>query len=410
MDERENDITMSQDRTANRQSGPVSLASGEGRMIGMVSGIAMLRMLGLFLLLPVLALWASTLEGATPMLVGLAVGGYGITQAVLQVPFGSLSDRIGRVPVILLGLSVFAAGSFFAAMSDHILGVIAGRMLQGAGAVSATLTALLADHTREEIRTRATAILGISIGSSFLIALVLGPLVAGITGVRGLFWLAGIMALTALVLALFLPRSRPAVPVTAAHSLVIGRTSAGVLAIDFAIFLLHMMLTASFVAAPFLLRDALGVSMEAQWKTYFMALALSLLATVPLVLAGEKGRGSWVFVLAVGLLMVGQGMLWQSVGHWSVALAGLAIFFAGFNYLEARLPARLSVIAGSQGRGSALGFFYTAQFLGAFAGGAAGGWLLGWTGHSGVFLALAMVGGVWLLAMLMLVLRENPAL
>lgn len=387
----------------------ISLEPGEGRVIGMVSGMAMLRMLGLFLLLPVLALWASTLEGATPTLVGLAVGGYGITQALLQIPFGTLSDRIGRVPVIVLGLSVFAIGSFVAAMSNHILGVIAGRLLQGAGAVSATLTALLADHTREEIRTRATAILGISIGSSFLIALVLGPLVAGITGVRGLFWLAGIMALTALALATVLPRTKP-VPPAGAPAPTAGRLTLGVAAIDTSIFLLHMMLTASFVAAPFLLRDALGVPMETQWRTYFAALALSLVATVPLVLLGEKGRGSAVFALAVALLVVGQGLLWQAVDGWVLALAGLAVFFAGFNYLEARLPARLSVLAGSAGRGGALGLFYTSQFLGAFAGGVVGGWLMGSIGYAGVFVALGGVGVVWLAVTMALIFRRNPAL
>lgn len=387
----------------------ISFEPGEGRIIGMVSGMAMLRMLGLFLLLPVLALWASGLEGATPTLVGLAVGGYGITQAVLQVPFGTLSDRIGRVPVIVLGLAVFAAGSFVAAMSHHILGVIAGRLLQGAGAVSATLTALLADHTREEIRTRATAILGISIGSSFLIALVLGPLVASVTGVRGLFWLAGIMALTALALATVLPRGRPAAHQQGRRSGA-GRLTPGVAAIDASIFLLHMMLTASFVAAPFLLRDALGVPMETQWRTYFAALALSLVATVPLVLLGEKGRGSWIFVLSVALLILGQALLWQATEGWILALAGLAIFFAGFNYLEARLPARLSVVAGPAGRGGALGLFYTSQFLGAFAGGVVGGWLMGVTDYSGVFLALGVIGVAWLLVTIGLVFGRKPAL
>ncbi len=387
----------------------INLEPGEGRVIGMVSGMAMLRMLGLFLLLPVLALWASGLEGATPMLVGLAVGGYGITQAVLQVPFGTLSDRIGRIPVIVLGLAVFAAGSFVAAMSNHILGVIAGRLLQGAGAVSATLTALLADHTREEIRTRATAILGISIGSSFLIALVLGPLVASVTGVRGLFWLAGIMALTALALATVLPRAKPG----AHHGeqrRPAGRLTPGVAAIDASIFLLHMMLTASFVAAPFLLRDALGVPMETQWRTYFAALALSLVATVPLVLLGEKGRGSWIFVLSVGLLALGQALLWRAADGWIFALAGLAVFFAGFNYLEARLPARLSVVAGPSGRGGALGLFYTSQFLGAFAGGVVGGWLMGVTDYSGVFVALGGIGIAWLVVTIGLVFGRNPAL
>ncbi|MEQ8207223.1 MAG: MFS transporter, partial [Woeseia sp.] len=166
----------------------------ERRAIGVIAAIAMFRMFGLFALLPVLAVYASQLEGATPLLIGLAVGGYGLTQALLQVPFGAVSDRVGRIPVIVFGLLLFAAGSLLAAESTTIWGVIAGRLLQGAGAISATLTALLADASREQVRTRTMAVFGISIGSSFLLALIIGPVIAAAGGVRSLFWMAAGLA------------------------------------------------------------------------------------------------------------------------------------------------------------------------------------------------------------------------
>ena len=366
----------------------------ERRAVGVVALIAIFRMFGLFALLPVLSLYAADLKGATPTLIGIAVGGYGLTQAALQIPFGALSDRIGRVPVIIFGLILFAFGSLIAAQSETIYGVIAGRLLQGAGAISATLTALLADATREEMRTRSMAILGIGIGSSFLLALIIGPIIAAASGVRSLFWVAAGMALTAGLLLSLLPRGieRPA---QAPDRSVRQAFRPDLLRLDLYIFVLHALLTASFVALPFLLRNELELPLGGQWKIYVGALLLSLVGTVPLIMADErKGKSSTVST-AILLLLIGQLAL-ALIGSSALAVfLALAVFFAGFNFLEAGLPARLSIRASGDIRGASLGVFSSAQFLGAFAGGLIGGRFLAVGNPAAVFLICAMLCSVW---------------
>ena len=258
----------------------------ERRTVAVVALMAMCRMFGLFALLPVLAIFAADLQGATPVLIGLAVGAYGLTQAALQIPFGAISDRIGRVPVIIFGLALFAAGSILAAQSNSIYDVIAGRLLQGAGAISATLTALLADATREEVRTRTMAVFGVAIGSSFLLALIVGPLIAAAAGVRMLFWLAAALAAVAAFLLFLLPRGIEK-PVRQPHRRISAAFRPDLLRLDFYIFVLHALLTASFVALPFLLRNELNVALAEHWQIYIGALLASLLGTVPLILADE---------------------------------------------------------------------------------------------------------------------------
>jgi MFS family permease len=248
----------------------------ERRTVGGVALIAIFRMFGLFALLPVLAIYAADLQDATPALIGLAVGGYGLTQALLQIPFGALSDRIGRIPVIVFGLALFAAGSILAAQSDTIYGVIAGRLLQGAGAISATLTALLADATREEMRTRSMAIFGIGIGMSFLIALIVGPMIAAQSGVRSLFWVAAALAVLAGLLLTLLPRGIKR-PERAPDRSIRSAFKPDLLRLDLYIFLLHVLLTASFVALPFVLRNQLDLALTAHWKIYIGAVLASLL-------------------------------------------------------------------------------------------------------------------------------------
>ena len=266
----------------------------ERRAVSVVALIAMFRMFGLFALLPVLAIFAAELEDATPVLIGLAVGGYGLTQAALQIPFGAISDRIGRVPVILFGLALFAAGSVLAAQSDSIYGVISGRLLQGAGAISATLTALLADATREEMRTRTMAVFGIAIGSSFMLALIIGPVIAAAAGVRTLFWLAAILAGVAAPLLFLLPRGIEKPARRPDHSIA-AAFRPDLLQLDFYIFILHAILTASFVALPFLLRNELQLLLVDHWQIYIGALLASLLGTVPLILADERrGKSSTI--------------------------------------------------------------------------------------------------------------------
>lgn len=367
----------------------------ERRAVGVIALIAIIRMFGLFSLLPVLAIFAADLQHATPALIGIAVGGYGLTQATLQVPFGAFSDRIGRIPVIVFGLILFAAGSIVAAESSTIYGVIAGRLLQGAGAISATLSALLADATREEIRTRSMAILGISIGMSFLLALIVGPVIAAQAGVRSLFWIAAALAGVAGLLLLLLPPDivqpprQPGRRITAAFR-------PDLLRLDLYVFVLHALLTASFVALPFLLQNGLDIPLGAQWKIYVGALVTSLAGTVPLIMADERQGKHLTVTIAIALLCAGQLLLAFAATTTIMAYVALAVFFAGFNFLEAGLPARLSIRASGDLRGASLGVFSSAQFLGAFAGGLLGGRFLAGGNPATVFAACSLLAAIWL--------------
>jgi MFS family permease len=310
---------------------------------------------------------------------------------------GALSDRIGRLPVILIGLSIFAIGSVVAAMSDSIYGIIAGRLLQGAGAISATLSALITDATRKEVRTRSMAVFGIGIGLSFMIAMVVGPLVAAKFGVRSLFWIAAVLAVVAGLLLKLLPP----IPVRRKSDSwnLLPALRPDLLRIDFYVFLLHTIMTATFVALPFLLTRRLGLALTDHWKMYVGALLTSLLITVPLIMKDQRQGQGRLMGIAVSLVLVGQLSL--SFFSFSVepVFAGLVIYFAGFNFLEAALPARLSVMADEELRGASLGVFSSAQFLGAFVGGLVGGRFLG-QGGSGdilnVFFACALMAGIWL--------------
>ena len=367
----------------------------ERRAVGVIALIGVLRMFGLFALLPVLALHAATLEGATPLLIGMAVGAYGLTQAGLQIPLGALSDRIGRVPVIVAGLAVFAAGSVLAAYSESIHGVIAGRLLQGAGAISATLTALIADATRDGVRTRSMAVFGIGVGGAFLLAMVFGPLFSAQFGVPALFLFAAVLAGVAAALLFALPREveRPASPRRWNFSRAFRPQ---LLRVDAYVFLLHAILTASFVALPFLFVDRLGLAVTDHWKMYVGALLLSLAGTIPLIMRDERQGKSSTISIAVALLLAGELVL--TFGGFAVApvFAGLVLFFAGFNFLEAGLPARLSLIADDDSRGASLGVFASAQFLGAFVGGIIGGRFLATGRPADVFFVCVLLAAIWL--------------
>ena len=368
-----------------------------------LAAIVSLRMLGLFLIFPVFALYAEGLAGVTPLLVGIAVGAYGLTQALFQIPFGILSDRVGRKPVIAAGLLLFAAGSVVAALSDSIWGVIAGRMLQGSGAVAAAVMALAADLTREEQRTKAMAIIGMSIGFSFMLALVLGPVLDSWIGVPGIFGLTAVLALLGIVL-LFGGIATPvesrvhrdAEPVLGQ----IGRVlrDANLLRLDFGIFALHMVLTAVFLVVPLALRDTAGLAAGRHWLVYLPVLLLAVALMVPLIIQAErKGRMKPVFLGAIALLAAAElGLAFGASGLWSLA-AWLVALFTGFNLLEATLPSLVSRLAPAESKGTAMGIYSTSQFAGAFAGGAFGGALHHAAGAHGVFLLGAGVALVWFL-------------
>lgn len=373
----------------------VPMLTSERRAVTIVALVAMVRIFGLFALLPVLSLYAGSLEGATPTLIGAAVGGYGLTQAVLQLPLGALSDRIGRLPVLFIGLTIFASGSLIAAASDTIYGVIGGRLLQGAGAISATLTALLADATRDPVRTRGMAIFGVAIGLSFMLAIVIGPGIVAATGVPALFRITAAAAVCGMMLLLLLPRGieRPA---RTSRPALASAFRPQLLRLDFYVFMLHAELTAMFVALPFLLRDVLGLGVDDHWKLYVGALLVSLAGTVPLVIADDRRGRRGTFTISIACLAVSLLMFAFAGTRLISVFAALAIFFAGFNFLEAGLPARLSRLAHGEVRGASLGVYSSSQFFGAFVGGLAGGWLLAVGETPAVFVACAALAAGWL--------------
>ncbi len=363
--------------------------------------VFVLRMLGLFMVLPVFALYARELADVTPARLGLALGVYGLTQALLQAPMGLLSDRLGRKPVIAAGMGVFVLGSIIAGAAHDVDWVIIGRALQGAGAVGAATSALLADLTRDSERTKAMAALGISIGAAFLLALVLGPVLQSHFGVGGLFYLSAGLGVLALPLLFLLVPPAPALP-TRLEGDVWGEVrlvlkDARLLRLDAGIFIQHALLTALFVAVPIALHDAAGLDEAAHWRIYLPVLLLSLLGTIPLYLLGENwNRPRLALALAVALLLLSQlGLLAAHSDVWAVG-AMLVLFFAGFNLLEATLPSMVSKAAAMEHRGTALGIFSSLQFFGIFCGGLLGGVLLGPYGVQGVFALGAGLALLWL--------------
>lgn len=387
---------MNDDQVAYTAPARPALLPAERRTVAAISLVLALRMFGLFMLLPVLALYAVSLPGGTPALAGLAVGAFGITQALLQIPFGLLSDRFGRKGVILAGLAVFGLGSVVAAQADSITALLFGRILQGAGAISAAATALLADRIREVMRTRAMAIVGIGIGTSFILALASGPALAGQFGVPGLFYLAALMAGVAMLVTLSIAGGWQQHSSVQPGELRRCLGNRRLWPLQVGVFLLHLVLTATFVAVPFLLRDQLQLEPAGHSSLYLLGMLLSLPGTVPLIIAVERLQQPLkVFLVGIGLVAAGQAALLLAGSYWGVVVA-LALFFAGFNFLEARLPARVSQVAGAQSRGTALGMFATGQFLGAFCGGALGGLLLARGGPDAVFGLGTIVGLGWL--------------
>ncbi len=378
------------------------MTSMEKRATLSLAGIYALRMLGLFMILPVLSLFTEQMEGATPLLVGLAISIYGLSQAVLQIPFGLLSDRFGRKKIIIFGLLLFAAGSVVAAVSTTIHGVLLGRALQGSGAIAAAIMALVADLTQEVHRTKAMATIGASIGVSFGVALTMGPLLAHYIGVGGIFWLTGILALLAIFVVLFVVPNphkiithRDAELIPSQFGKVISDPE--LLRLDFGIFALHLMLTASFVVVPLLLRDA-GLFPGEHWLVYLPVLVTSMAAMIPFIILAEKKRQmKKVFIGAVSILAVADLGLSLLHGELVGLIACLWLFFWGFNLLEATLPSLISKTAPADLKGTAMGAYSSSQFLGAFLGGACGGWLYGEYGATAVFLFCAALAAGWVL-------------
>lgn len=381
-----------------------------------LSAVYGLRMLGLFLVLPVLALGVADMPGGQePAAIGLAMGIYGLTQAFFQIPFGLASDRLGRKPVIAFGLLIFAAGSFIAAWADTVSLLILGRALQGAGAVSAAVSAFLADLTREEVRARAMAMVGVSIGLSFVVSLVVAPPLYGAYGLEGLFLLTGGLAVLA-ALGVLRMRARPPVDAAASDATPPGPTPVAIKAwpllshsqlwrLNLGIFSLMAVQTAMFVAIPMGFAD-LGLPLQDHWKAYLPLLLIAFLLIVPPIFwAEKKGRFRPVFLAAVGLLALTMlGFLAADGQGLALWLICVALFFAGFNLLEALLPSWVSRVAPVGQRGLALGIYNTSQSLGLFTGGLVGGLMLAAYGRAGIFSACALLLVFW--GMMALGLKE----
>jgi len=378
------------------------MSRNEVRSAASMAGIYALRMLGLFMILPVFALYAEELQGATPALAGLAIGIYGMTQALLQIPFGLVSDRVGRKPVIIFGLLVFAAGSVVAAGADSILLVIVGRALQGAGAIAAAVMALTADLIREEHRVKAMAMIGMSIGAAFALAMILGPLLNTWIGVPGIFWLTAVLAVAGIaVIVLIVPtpaisrvhRDAEAVP----EQFVSVLRDSQLLRLDSGIFCLHLILTATFVVLPLALRDQAGLRADRHWELYLPVLLLSLPMAVPFILQAEKHRRmKQMFVGAIAVVALAEvGLSVMHASVWTIGLL-LFVFYSAFNLLEALLPSLIAKVAPADRKGTAMGVYSSSQFFGAFVGGATGGWLHGQFGLGAVFLFCGAVGLLWL--------------
>jgi MFS family permease len=369
--------------------------------LGVIYGV---RMLGLFMILPVFALYAGHLHHATPFLMGFAIGAYGLTQALFQIPLGMLSDHIGRKPVIVGGLFLFAAGSILAAVTDNIYWVIAGRALQGAGAISATVMALAADLSRDEQRTKVMAALGFSIGLSFAVALVIGPVLQHWIGVPGIFWTTAVLATLAIALVVGpvpKPKSLRLQRDTGFVASALGEVvkDPGLLRLNISIFMLHMVITANFTVMPLELRDTVGLPVQWHWLLYLTVLLGSFVIMLPFLIIGERRARMKTVLLGAIVLMAASEFALAYTASWLTAVTiSMLLLFTGFNLLEAALPSLVSKLSPPQLRGTSMGVYSSSQFLGAFTGGAMGGLLLKMAGPQAVFAGGGIAALVWVTA------------
>jgi len=361
-----------------------------------------LRMLGMFMVLPVLTTYGMALSGASETLIGIAIGIYGLAQAVFQIPFGLMSDRVGRKPLIVFGLIIFCIGSIVAASTDSIWGVIIGRALQGSGAIAAAVMALLSDLTREQNRTKAMAFIGISFGVTFAIAMVLGPVITHAWGLHALFWaIAGLTLVAILITVAVVPSpathilNRESSMVKGSFSKVLNNPK--LLKLNFGILCLHILLMSSFVVLPQVMEHA-GFPPAEHWRVYLVTMLTSFVAVIPVIIYAEKKRHmKQVFMGCVAVLLLAELVLWSAGLHLWVVIAGIQLFFLAFNVMEAILPSLISKESPAGYKGTAMGLYSTSQFIGVAIGGSLGGYVYGNAGADAVFLLCAAIAVVWLL-------------
>ena len=361
-----------------------------------VSLIMSVRMLGLFMLFPVMSVYAADYDGSTPFLIGISIGIYGLTQALLQIPFGYLSDRFGRKPILIIGLLIFLLGSVVAANASNIIFVVIGRALQGGGAISAVLMAFLADSISEDNRAKANAFVGFQIGVAFMLSLIIGPIITSRIGLSGLFWVIGLLSIIAMLIVMSLQHSKPVNYYRLSLGAFKENLTRELVALDFSVFSLHLILASGFIVMPLLIMDNQIVSMIDNWKLYLPAVLLSFIGMIPLIIISEKFKKTkYILLLSIFLLIVSQIIFFTANLNFSVFLITLTIFFVAFNTVEAILPSLLSRTASASKRGLAMGIFSTSQFLGTFIGGAIGGLIYDIYDLNSVFLFTIFVAIIW---------------
>ena len=378
------------------------MSPSEIKSSALLASIYSLRMLGIFLILPIFSIYASELSGRpTEFQIGLAFGIYGLTQAILQIPFGMTSDRFGRKPVIYFGLLLFIIGSFIAGISEQIEGVIIGRAIQGSGAISAVLTAFLSDLTSDKSRTKGMAIIGVSIGLTFALSLVISPILNELIGVPGIFLLMGILAFIALGVVRFFihePLNKKKIKSGNTDDIKNILKNFDLNRLNFGIFTLHASQISMFMAIPFYLINQGEISLNQHWSIYLLVLVISFIFIVPMIIISEKkNKVKESFIFSIALLFVTQFLfIYFSNGIVGIIMA-LIFYFIGFNYLEASLPSLVSKLAPIQSRGLALGVYNTSQSLGIFVGGSFGGLIANFYGYQGTFLFCSLLIMIWLI-------------
>ena len=361
-----------------------------------ISLVMAVRMLGLFMLFPVMSVYASDYENTTPFLIGMAIGIYGLTQALFQIPFGYLSDRFGRKPVLLLGLLIFLLGSVVAAYSSNIIFVVIGRALQGCGAISAVLMAFLADSISEDNRVKANAFVGFQIGVAFMFSLIIGPIITSKIGLSGLFWAIALLSISAMLIVFSLEQSKPVNYYRLSFGAFKEALSRELITLDFSIFSLHLILASGFIVMPLLIMENQIVSMVDNWQLYLPAVIFSFIGMIPLIIISEKFKKTkHILLFSIFLLIISQIIFFILELNFSVFLLTLTIFFIAFNTIEAILPSLMSRIASRSKRGLAMGIFSTSQFLGTFTGGAIGGLIYDIYDLNSVFLFTIFVAIIW---------------